>query len=271
MDFISYLRRVIQDVRGIGNNSAAGTNAANTIRDFIRDYDTNHAPRDVVADVKTDDEIRQAANAHYQVWRDGREQTIQSDFNIRSDAEEFRRNELQNERDIGKDRINNTFDERMQRTKNDNIRRGLARSSIADNRGAEVENERIKTQHFSEQSHLSGLERIDQNLRTLEQRKNAALNDLDNDHARRIETQIGRLENERQRRIAEAERANAAGATRAESEAFRMQRSEAVFLEADQLLSQMTPAEARAFMRDDVQLRAVLSSYHYMRLRNRFA
>jgi len=270
MDFITYLRRVIDDVRGIGSGGNASNEASNTLREFIRNYDIQHSQSQIENDVMTDEQIRASAEAGYQAWREGREQSIQSDFDIRNEGEEFRRTELENEREISRDRIDNTFDGRQQQTRNDAVRRGVARSSIADNRAGEIEQDRIRAQHRSEQSHLSAVERINQNIRTLEQRKSAALNDLDNDHARRIENQIGRLENERQRRLSEIERLNAQGASRQASEAFRAQRSEAVFLQADELLSAMTPAEARAFMRDDVQLRAVLTSYHYVRLRNRF-
>lgn len=271
MDFITYLRRLIDDVRGVGSNSNAANEAGNALREFIKSYDDKHSHSQIENDVMSDDEIRESAKQHYQAWREGREQSIQSDFDIRSESEEFRRGELENERALNRDRIDNSFDGRQQEVRNESVRRGLARSSIAINRAGEVEEGRIRAQHQSEQSHLTAIERINQNIRTLEQRKNAALNDLDNDHARRIETQIGRLENERQRRLSEIERLNQQGASRQASEAFRTARSEAVFLEADELLSAMTPAEARAFMRDDVQLRAVLTSYHYMRLRNRFA
>jgi|GEM_PF-2343249 len=272
MDFISYLRRVMQDIAHTASQRPSHpSTAANDIRDFINDFNANNSPRPSEADIKTDEQIKDAATNHYESWRQGREQNIQSDFDIRQQGEEFRRTELANERGIDRDRIDNTFDGHAQNARNNALRRGIARSSIASGRSGEVEQDRIRAQHQSEQTHARNVERINQNIRTLEQRKNSALNDLDVDHARRIEAQIGRLENERQRRIAEAERANAAGANRQESEAFRMQRSEAVFLQADGLLSQMTPAEARAFLRDDVQLRAVLTSYHYMRLRQRFA
>lgn len=270
MNFIDYLNRVVQDLRGIGQpQSDAAQNAERELRDFIANYRDQNRPPPIEGGVKTDEEIRAAAQREYGQWKDGRTQNIQNDFDIRSAEEKFRRSGLKAAHELNQENIDRRHDAAAQNARNASVRQGVARSSIADNIQAGVEDGRASAVAAAEESLQSALERINQNMRTLEARKRSALNDLDFDYARRVDARIARLQTERQRRIDEINRSNSA-AGRRETDEEIMRRSEAVFLKADELLGQMSASEASRFLQNDAQLRAALTGYHYYKLRRRF-
>lgn len=271
MNFIDYLNRVAQDLRGIGRPaSEAAENAERELRDFIASYRKQNAPRPIEGGVMTDEEIRDAAHERYGQWKEGRTQNIQNDFDIRNAEEEFRRGGLQAEHAVNRQRIDNNHDAAAQSARNASTRQGMARSSIADNRQAAVEDGREGAHAAASASLDTALQRINQNIGTLEARKRSALNDLDFDYARRVDAQITRLNTERQRRIDEITRHNNSLAARPETNAEAARISSAVFAKADELLSQMSASEASRFLQNDVQLRAALTGYHYYQLRRRF-
>ncbi|MCL2369976.1 MAG: hypothetical protein FWC80_01930 [Firmicutes bacterium] len=239
---------------------------------------------------KTDGQIRELAGANLSEWEQANRRQID---NAREEAERLLSSNREAEQRRGEEQlreIESAFAQAQQRADNDALRRGLARSSIAVNRTADIQTASAEAESNARGENSVRLADIDAQLARLDSQREQALNDFNIAHAARITQEINRLTGERtaqndaaiqfnnnvlnqemQRELNAvqlAQRTDDLNASRASAERARHQ--EALFTSTFRELEAMSARDARNEIRNNVLLREQLTPSQFFRLYDRF-
>lgn len=196
--------------------------------------------------------------------------------------------------------IDETYDGARRNTENDALKRGLARSSIAINRVADVEKARADKQAQTQQAYADMLSTLDGELSDLDVKRQRAINDFNISLAVKIQEKMDELKQKREtanrealqynNSIAEKQAKAAADKQKTESElyteALKQKQYEDELLSGksntnavyqsnyekmDATLSQMNRSDAAKLLKEDMFFRDNLSDYLYYRLYDKYA
>jgi len=166
---------------------------------------------------------------------------------------------------------------------NDALKRGLARSSIAVNRTADIETAAAEKRSSATAENLANLADIDNRLASLAGKRENALNQFDIAYAARLTQEINNLTQEREKRdmdralnqsrldteaLRREELSDSINASRETAEKARRQEED--FAAAFNRLSGMSARDARHAVRNDLLLREQLTPSQFFRLYDRF-
>ncbi len=99
--------------------------------------------------------------------------------------------------------LTEAYDSAIETAKNDALKRGLARSSIASSTVASIEGERAKSVSATAKEYAKKIEQIDAEISALEAKKQKAMDDFNVSYTVKLTEKIDELRNEREERKAE--------------------------------------------------------------------
>jgi len=250
---------------------------------------------------KSDDDIRNLATANLTEFEQATRRAIESQI---SEADRLLRSNRESEKARGAElmrQIDTYFEQARRNADNDALRRGLARSSIAVNRSADLEAAGAERRTEATSTMLDNILEIDNELEGLGAKRERALNEFDIAYAARLTQEIQRLTEVRDRQVSEATRFNndqlmremqfdmdsQLNESRLATEALRRQEAEhqlastrsaqqrareqeQLFVDTFNHLSTLSARQARQELRDNVLLRTQLTPTQFFQLYNRF-
>ena len=155
-------------------------------------------------DDRTDEQIRDAAAANLKESEQTGRRAIDS---MIEEADSLLRNNRNTEEQRAREllgQIETAFGQAQRNADNDALRRGLARSSIAHNRSADIQTAGAEARRDAVAQNLDNLAQIDNQLDGLTAKRERALNDFDIAHAARLTQEINNLTDARTRANNEA-------------------------------------------------------------------
>lgn len=280
MDFITYLKRVINSFKSIGSeeeDKKTAQAAGEELEKYINEYKSEPIEQTyerLDSDVMTDAQIEEKAKAEYDTWLKNKSDTLIADYDIKQSSQAAKKSGLSDDYDNLSAQIEKEFDGLKQDQRHSSVKRGVARSSISQNEKTAVDDAKQQSKDDAQQKYLSDLAKIDENISVLENKRKAALDDLDYDYAKLIDQRVTKLKRERQERLDEVHKY--------ENELRKIEKqeqkpkidektSEDIYKKADEMLGKMSPYEASAYMKDNVKLKNSLSAYYYYKLYKKYA
>ena len=239
---------------------------------------------------KTDEQISELAGANLSEWEQANRRKIDS---AREEAERLLSSNRESEQKRGEQQLREieaAFTKAQQNSDNDALRRGLARSSIAVNRTADIQTAAAEAESNARGENSKRLADIDAQLARLDGQREKALNEFNIAHAARITQEINRLTEARTAQNNEAaafnnnvlgqemqrelnavqlaQRTDELNASRESAE--RARQREELFASTFRQLEAMSSRDARNEIRNNVLLREQLTPSQFFRLYDRF-
>lgn len=146
----------------------------------------------------TDDEVRANAETELAAYKNSGESTAKN--NIESERERLSADKATTAKsaEATKQELDSTYGAAKSAIENDVLKRGLARSSIAVNRVADVENSLAAKKSAVEEETAAKIATIDSELNSLSTKLTAALNDFNISYAAKLQERINELKSERE-------------------------------------------------------------------------
>jgi|GEM_PF-1210855 len=305
-DMLSYIAESIDSVVNRNKRNEEVDNAMRDLNNFIQDQRPQIPDRPELPGVpefdrqqfteRTEEELRQQANDKLADQRIAGERAIETEMQNRENNLNTQRENAQTSVDSQRESVAENFERAQTNVNNDSLRRGLARSSIAVNRSADLA-EQAATQSAAIGASLArALEQLDNDISALSGQREQALADFNVTQAARLTQTIHQLQTEQDRarrdaiafnnNVAEQERR--AAIEQAERSAALHQReldilerernlsggaaasSNAIFNEMVNVLNSLSPTDARRQVMENPIFRDNLSPQEFYRLHDRF-
>jgi len=172
----------------------------------------------------TDDDIERLARAESEYGKKTDTDALNSSYANRKDALENAKASADKSLDASYKKLEQLYNELREKTENDTIKRGIARSSIASTRIDDLNRAQMKGASELEKSYNSNISDLDTQIERLEADRENALNDLDLKYAVQLDERIGELKKERDETVKKYETYNAN--IREKEKKFQKQREE---------------------------------------------
>ena len=250
---------------------------------------------------KSDNDIRNLASANLTEFEQANRRAIESMIEEAGTLLKSNRESEKQRAEQLMSQIDEAFENARRNSDNDALRRGLARSSIAVNRTADIETAAAARRADASAENLANLTEIDNRLAGLTAKREQALNEFNIAYAARLTQEINSLTQDRDRRADEAMRYNnqmlakerqfeadrALNQSRLDTEALRREElsdsinatrdaaerarlQEELFAQTFNSLNSMSARDARNEIRNNVLLREQLTPSQFFRLYDRF-
>lgn len=154
-------------------------------------------------DALSDDEIRSSASTELSDYLNSGKKAIENEYSSKSEELAANKESVKTTAEEAKSGINSAYDTAAENVDNDMLKRGLARSSIAVNKNAEVENGRASALTDTEAQVAAATAKIDEEINGLTTKLQTALDDFDIAYAAKLQTRITEMRNERDKTVAE--------------------------------------------------------------------
>ena len=231
--------------------------------------------------VKTDEEIEQEAKKELEDYFSSNERDISDEYDSnllkQRRAKENHTAGLQN----SLEKVRADYREAAQNADNDSIRKGVARSSIAEKKIEDLDRKRNVQESALNENYREKLREIDDRVAALKKKRDKALNDLNVSYSSKLKEKIDKLTKERQKTLDEALEYNNRIAEQEYKDKLEAQKNsgnftpdsdfyERVYTKADELLSQMSASRARSAVFGNEYLKKNLNDYYYYKLYKKY-
>lgn len=151
----------------------------------------------------SDNDISSAASAELGDYKNSGKKAIEKEYKTKGEELSANKESIAETGNKTKSGINSAYDSAAENVSNDMLKRGLARSSIAVNKNAEVEQGRASALSETEAQVAAATAKLDEEINSLTAELQSALDDFDIAYAAKLQTRITEMKAERDKTAAE--------------------------------------------------------------------
>lgn len=236
----------------------------------------------------TDEEIRKSAEAELDDFARSEERSIRDRYAQKESDLSAKRDDDQTRFDADSDKLRQAYGEAAEALGNDVLKRGLARSSIAVNKQAEVGKAYAEGMRDLISERNDRLKEIDDELSSLDDQLKNALDDFRISYAAKLTQRMNELKSEREKNKADAlkynnslekeeyeqrlarEKSASSSSSKKMTEEQKSIAARNVYEKAEELLNSLPFDEAKELFLNDPIFRNTLSDYYYYKLSYKF-
>ncbi len=250
-------------------------------------------------DYLTDDEIQKTAKDLLSAYENESKSAINDDIEMQKQKLDTNATQVAKSLNSSLENIANAYKDANEDFNVDMLKRGLARSSIAVNKKAELSKAEADARVLAQNEYNKQIDDINSQISQLETKRNKALNDFNLAYATKLTQTIAELTDKRDEKKQEAIRYNnsllekefndTVSKNKTESDLYSdalnqelkeyeinttddavTQRNKKAYEEVKKVLSQLSDSEARDIVLNSEIIRGNLSGYYYYKLYNDF-
>lgn len=238
-------------------------------------------------DEPSDEEIRKSAEAELADYAKSGERSIRDRYAEKESDLSAKREDDRTRFEDDSDKLKKAYDEAAETLGNDVLKRGLARSSIAVNKQAEVGKAYAEGMRDLISERNDRLQEIDAELSSLDEQLKNALDDFRISYAAKLTERMNELKSEREKNKADALKYNnslakeeyeqrlareksTSSSAKKMTEAEKSVAARNVYEKAEELLNSLPFEDAKELFLGDPIFRDTLSDYYYYKLYYKF-
>lgn len=154
--------------------------------------------------VKTDEEIRKEAQDSLGEYLENSRKNIENDYEQDLSDKLRKKDNYNSQKQSQLDALDSAYSRAFENSNNDSIRRGVARSSIAEQKTKQLGKQKDSEITQLNDEYALKLQEIDSQIETLNAKKQKAINDLEIRYASKLNDKIEELTTQRQKTIEDA-------------------------------------------------------------------
>ena len=212
---VSYIKDVWDSIFNGGKNAKNKAGAEKEIEDFISGYDEGKLPEKeelpeppsyerMEYEAPTDDDIKKAAEEELADFKNQSERGIDRENELLKEQYEANKAAAESKRDEATESISDAYGEAKKNVDADLLKRGLARSSIAANKVAAIEQNAAEKKNKIYEEYSKKVGELDDKINALAASREQALNDFNIAYAAKLTARINELKNERTKNTLDA-------------------------------------------------------------------